>query len=221
MAAGAKTTRKTARRATKAKGKEPYSVHPAIAMVENWIARLPETTGRSLDQWLALLKRDGPADPAAHAAWLKKAHGFGTNESHWIAGRAAGKGFADEDPDSYLDAAARYVEAMYVGPKAALRPIHDRLVALGRSMGEDVRVCPCTTIVPLYRKHVFAQIKPTTQTRIDFGLCLRGVKPAGRLVSTGGEAKGDRITHRIVVERVEDVDATVARWLRTAYERDA
>ncbi|MBK6425355.1 MAG: hypothetical protein IPF82_03880 [Blastocatellia bacterium] len=52
-------------------------------------------------------------------------------------------------------------------------PLYEELLALGLSMGDDVKACPCKTIVPFYRKHVFAQIKPTTITRIDFGLALK------------------------------------------------
>jgi hypothetical protein len=28
----------------------PYSVHPGVAMLQDWIAQMPEKTGRSLDQ---------------------------------------------------------------------------------------------------------------------------------------------------------------------------
>jgi hypothetical protein len=87
-----------------------------------------------------------------------------------------------------------------------------------------VKACPCATIVPLFRKHVFAQLKPTTLTRIDVGFALGDPKkiPAkGRLIETGGFAKKDRITHRIEVTRPGDIDATVERWLKVAYERDA
>ena len=66
-------------------------------------------------------------------------------------------------------------------------------------MGADVKACPCKTMVPLYREHVFAQIKPTTNTRIDLGFALahyKGKLPK-RIVDTGGLAKKDRITHRI------------------------
>jgi hypothetical protein len=84
-------------------------------------------------------------------------------------------------------------------------------------------VCPCQTIVPLYRTHVFAQVKPTTRTRVDLGFALaRCTTPLSpRLIDTGGAAKGDRITHRIPLQRVEDIDAEVDRWLWLAYELDA
>ena len=111
---------------------------------------------------------------------------------------------------------------MYSGPKAGLRPIHDRLVEFGRRLGEDVKICPCKTIVPLYRKRVFAEIKPTTQTRIDLGLALKlyeGELPE-RVLPTGGLEKRDRITHRIAISSVEEIDDQVEAWLRVAYGLD-
>lgn len=206
-----------------AKSPSTYDVHPGVAMVAKWVASLPEKTGRSLEEWVSLLEEEGPKAEADRRAWLKSEHGFGTNHARWIAERAT-KGssyWEDGDPEVYLKAAAGYVDEMYAGPKAALRPLFDRLLELGRGLGPDVRVCPCKTIVPLYRENVFAQIKPTTRTRIDFGLSLRGVEPAGRLLSTGGEAKGDRITHRIAVQSPDDIDRELERWLRSAYRRAA
>jgi hypothetical protein len=40
-------------------------------------------------------------------------------------------------------------------------------------------------------------------------------------MDTGGFVKKDRITHRIEVTKPGDIDGTVERWLRVAYERDA
>jgi hypothetical protein len=142
---------------------------------------------------------------------------MGTNSASWLAERAEGKGGEDGDPEAYLRAAEGYVEKMFAGPKQSLRPIYDALLKLGLSVGKDVKACPCQTIVPLYRKHVFAQIKPTTQTRIDFGFAL---KATGRLIDTGGFAKKDRITHRIAITSLADIDDEVKRWLRHAYELD-
>ena len=65
---------------------------------------------------------------------------------------------------------------------------------------------------------MFAQIKPATNTRIDLGLALGGTKPTGRLIDTGGFAKKDRITHRIEISSIKDIDAEVTRWLKKGYE---
>ncbi len=135
-------------------------------------------------------------------------HKFGTVIATWLAERAgeSPKGILEDDPETYLKAAEQYVEAMYSGAKAPLRPLHDRLLALGFSMGPDVKACPCQTMVPLYREHVFAQIKPTTKTRIDLGLALKDTPFTDRLLDTGGLARKDRITHRVAITKPEDID---------------
>ncbi len=209
------------RTSRKTQSKSPYSVHPSVAMVQDWIAKLPEKTGRTLEQWIELVKKSGPPGEKERRNWLKTQHELGTNTAWWIAERAEGKGMEDGDPKAYLKAAVQYVEAMFAGPKAGLRPIHDKLLELGLKLGEDVKACPCQTIVPLYRNHVFAQIKPSTRTRIDFGYALKDMKPTGRLIDTGGFAKKDRITHRIPITALADIDDEVKLWLKTAYDLDA
>jgi hypothetical protein len=78
-------------------------------------------------------------------------------------------------------------------------------------------------MVPLYPEHVFAQIKPTTNTRIDLGFALarcQGKLPK-RVIDTGGLANQDRITHRIELKLGAETDAEVKKWLKMAYELDA
>lgn len=201
-----------------------YAVHPGVAMTQKWIAEMREKTGRSLAGWLHLIREQGPAGEKELAAWLKQEHEFGTNNAGWLAQRAAGRapGLADEDPDAYLAAAPRYVDEMYTG-KEALRPIHDAVVRLVRDAHPEVRICPCTTMVPFYREHVFARTQPTTRTRVDVGLALKGHpgKLPARLLDTGGLAKGDRITHRMPLTSASEVDAEVGQWLAIAWELDA
>ncbi len=203
-----------------AKGKSLYGVHPGVAMVQSVVAKMKEKTGRTLEEWISFVKKSGPPTEKQRREWLKTKHNLGTNYAWWIAERAEGKGAEDGDPAAYLRAAADYVEAMYAGPKAGLRPLYDRLLKLGLRLGKDVKACPCKTIVPLYRRHVFAQIKPTTQTRIDLGLALGKMKAPKRVMGIGGLAKGDRITHRIPITKLSEIDAEVKRWLKTAYGRD-
>jgi hypothetical protein len=192
-----------------------YSMHPSFAMEASYLTKLVERTGKSVDEWVAIVQASGPAGQKERLAWLKAEHGFTTNYALWVAGRASGERTAESyDPDALVD-------AMFAGPKAALVPIYERLLDLGLGLAHDVKACPCQTMVPLYRAHVFAQIKPTTRTRIDLGLALKDAPATGRLIDTGGYAKKDRITHRIPIERLEEIDDEVVRWLRKAYELDA
>lgn len=197
-----------------------YSVHPGVAMTQKWVADLPQKSGRSLDEWIALVRNSGPQTEKERRDWLKKNYKLGTNSAWWIAERAGRMGTEADDPNAYLQAAEGYVEEMYSGAKAKLRPIYDALLKLGLRIGPDVKACPCKTIVPLYRNHVFAQIKPTTNTRIDLGLSLRKSKTPKRLIDTGGYEKKDRITHRIRISRLAEIDAEVKQWLKIAYDLD-
>jgi len=199
-----------------------YSVHPCVAMVQKWVRELKLKTGRSLEEWIALARKEGPKDDKTRRKWLKNKHKLGTNSAWWISERVDGKGGEEDTPEAYLETAVKYVEEQYAGPKENLRPIYDELLQLGKSIGSDVMACPCKTIVPLYRNHVFAQIKPTTNSRIDLGFALthyKGKLPK-RLIDTGGLAKKDRITHRIEITSVEQIDAEVRKWLKTAYDLD-
>jgi len=177
-----------------------YSVHPSVPYAQAILRNLPEKTGRSVEEWMTLLDRDGPSGARARLDWLKAEHGLGGTTGRMVADASVGEGRDGADPDAYLKAAPRYVDTMYDG-KEILRPIYDRLLELGRSLGSDVRVCPCKTIVPLYRSQVFAEIKPTTKTRVDLGLALKGVDRdmSERIIDTGGLARKDRITHRFAI----------------------
>jgi hypothetical protein len=201
--------------------KSIYSVHPGVLMTQKWVAELKQKTGRSLEEWLKHIKKQGPAGEKERRAWLKEEYSLGTVTASWLAERSVGKGEEASDPDLYLKQAVRDVDKMFSGGKAGLRPIYNALLKMGLRTGKEAKACPCTTIVPLYRNHVFAQIKPTTQTRIDMGFALGDMKPKGRLIDTGGFAKKDRITHRIPITSLDDIDDEVKHWLRVAYERDA
>jgi uncharacterized protein DUF5655/uncharacterized protein DUF4287 len=197
-----------------------YSVHPGVVMVQKWMKELPEKTGRSVEEWIALVQKSGPPTEKERREWLKKEYKLGTNTAWWIAERADGKGTEEDSPEAYLKTAEAWVEAQYSGPRAALRPIYDELLKLGFSLGKDVKASPCKTMVPFYRNHVFAQIKPSTNTRIDLGFALGNLKTPKRLIDTGGFAKKDRITRRIEVKSKADIDDELKRWLKKAYEMD-
>jgi hypothetical protein len=205
--------------ATKRAAKSNFDVHPSLAMYQTTVAGMKQKTGKSLEEWTALVDKSGPDTEKERREWLQKKHGLGRNYASFIAEQSVGKG-DDGTDETYLKQADEYVEKMYSGTKEALYPLFEALMALGRGMGKDVKVCPCQTMVPFYRKHVFAQIKPTTNSRIDLGLALKDTKVPKRLIDTGGLAKKDRITHRIEITSLKDIDAEVKKWLKTAYEMD-
>jgi Domain of unknown function (DUF5655)/Domain of unknown function (DUF4287) len=198
-----------------------YDVHPSVRMLESVINGMQQKTGRSLEQWVELVNKKGPRDQKERLAWLKSEHGLGTNYASWIAGQSAGKNEEFETADEYLSHAQDYIDQMYAGPKEHLREIYDEILTFAKTMGKDIRVSPCRTIVPIYRNHVIAQIKPTTRTRIDLGLALKDTRTPKRLINTGGFEKKDRISHRIEIASVKDFDDEAKRWIKAAYDMDA
>jgi hypothetical protein len=195
-----------------------YSLPPGYSMEAVYHVNLRERTGRSFEEWVAIARSSGPGGEKAKREWLKDEHGFTTNYAGWVASAAVGK---EEGAEAYDPEAL--VAAMFE-QKPALLPVYEKTLELALAIGADVKACPGKTIVPLYRKHVFGQLKPSTRTRLDLGLALKGVPAkelSRRLIDTGGAAKGDRITHRFAIGAERDLDEEVRRWLRIAYERDA
>lgn len=200
-----------------------YDIHPSVAYVQTVIANFKARTGRSLEEWLAQVQAHGPTDEKARRLWFKE-QGLGTNQAWFAAERSMGRiaHAFDDTPEGYLAAAPGFVDGQYGGKKAALRPLFEQIVALARSLGPDVKVCPCETIVPFYRNHVFAEVKPLV-SRLDLGLALGDpatVKaPDGQLKDTGGFQKKDRITHRIEITAEAGLPFALP-WLQRAYARD-
>lgn len=205
----------------KAKTESPYDPHPSLGMIQKWEAELPEKTGRSLEQWAEHVRDYGPADRKECQLWLKEKHGLGTNAAFWIVDYSRDQATWDGDPDVYLKQAAAYVEAMFTKGKEWQRPVFEAVMAAVRKLGADVKVCPCKTMVPFYRRREFAHVKPATKTRLELVLALPDVPYGGRLKPNPRADDKDRHHHLIELTDVKDVDATVLKWLKAAYVADA
>lgn len=197
-----------------------YGVHPAVAHAKAIISNLPRTTGAPVEVWISRVQEADLGDRKAIVGWLRSKHGVGGTTANVIT-KVILEGYASIDDAAYLAAAPGYVDALYSGPRETLRALHDAVAELCMALGPDVRLCPVTTMVSVYRNHVIAQIRPTTRTRIDLGLSLEAGSEDPRLIDTGGASRGDRITYRIALHALDAVDGSVDRWLRSAYERDA
>ncbi|MBA4062925.1 MAG: hypothetical protein C0501_04300 [Isosphaera sp.] len=198
-----------------------YDIHPGVAMIRKWADELPAKTGRTLDQWAEVVRAADLPDRKARVALLKGEYGLGTMTAEQAVEYAADRHTWDGDPDVYLEQAARYVDGMFAGPKAGLRPVFDAVVRRARALGRDVKVCPCKTIVPFYRARVFAELKPATRTRLELSLALGEVPFGGPLVPNPRAKGNDRLRHQVHLAAPADVTAEVVGWLRAAYAADA
>jgi len=173
------------------------------------IANLPNTTGKALEAWIKHLGGRPVAKHGDIVKYLKAEHGLGHGYANLIAHKflSAGRPAAEGED---------LVAAQYAGAKTGLRPIYDALIAAIQKFGSDVEVSPKKTYVSLRRSKQFALIQPSTATRVDVGVQLKGEKPAGRLEASG--SFNAMVTHRIRVESARDVDSQLIGWLKRAYE---
>ena len=98
-------------------GKSPDDMMSAVT------GSLAERTGRSLEEWLALVDASGidPLDQNAVRRWLKSEHGVPQN-SQWAIADAAARAAGWVRPS-----VEEYIDSQYRRAKAALRPIYDAL----------------------------------------------------------------------------------------------
>jgi predicted transport protein len=177
-------------------------------MAESVIRNLKEKTGKTLEEWLKVVKASKLAKHGEIVKNLKDEFGIG----HGYANTIAHKALAREAP-AEGDA---LVEAQYAGPKAVLRPIYESLISQLKKLGKDIEVSPKKTYVSLRRSKQFALIQPSTATRIDVGINLKDVPPTKRLEDSG--SFNAMVSHRVRLETAADVDAELLAWLKKAYE---
>jgi hypothetical protein len=199
-----------------------YSVHPASVMTQEWLVALPQRTGRTIQEWTAIAQSSGLKEKKELAKWLKEEFSFGTNQALWVAEFALGEedSIAMSTDEGYMRAAERWIDEQYSGKKQHLRPVYEKVLDTAFQISPEVKASPTKTYCSLFRHYAFAQIKPTTNTRIDIGLALQDEPIVGKITDTGGAKKGDCITHRISVQSSEDIDDEVEHWLRLAFTKD-
>jgi len=179
-------------------------------MAASMIANMKSKTGKTLEQWLAVAKKTGAEKHGAIVKALKADHGL----THGYANLVAHK-LLKSDAGSKADGGTDLVAAQYAGPKADLKPIYDAIIKAARSFGRDVEVAPKKTYVSLRRNKQFAIVQPSTRTRVDLGINLKGEPAAGRLETSG--SFNAMVSHRVRLEKPADVDREVKAWLKKAW----
>jgi hypothetical protein len=94
---------------------------------------------------------------------------------------------------------------------------YDAIIAAASQIGPDFKVMPTSSYISLVRGgKKFAIVDPATADRLDIGIKLKGVDPAGRL--TVAASWNNMVTHRVRIAHPEEIDAELLAWLRQAYD---
>ena len=101
--------------------------------------------------------------------------------------------------------------------RPGLRPVLDAVLAAAPALG-PVTVQARKTIVSLVSpRRTFAAVQPTTKSRVDLGLRLDDMEPAGRLLAAKNLNSGS-MNLRIALTGPGDLDEEAIGWLRRAYD---
>jgi hypothetical protein len=169
------------------------------------IASLKEKTGKTLEEWRAVIAEGGWQKHGEIVAVLKLEHGLSHGYANQIALRAH-----DEVQASGSDP----IEAIF-SKRPEGRAIYDVLLPRVQNFGQDVDLAAKKGYVSLRRKKQFAVLQPGPG-RLDVGIQLKGVEPTGRLEPSG--SFNAMLTHRVRVLSLEEVDEPLVAWLQAAYE---
>lgn len=181
--------------------------------VATQLANIEKRTGKSLEELAAMIRASGLEKHGELVAMLKNSLGMGHGDANTLVHHvrksdgeraAAAQGLTADD----------IVGTLYTGPKAALRPIHDRLMEEIRAFG-PFEEAPKKTYISLRRKRQFAMIGPATNTKVEVGLNAKGLDATERLQALPA---GQMCNYKLRLSNVDEVNGELIGWIRTAYD---
>jgi len=177
--------------------------------MQTMIENLHLNTGKTLEQWTHIVKKENFAKHGEVIKFLKENYGLTHGFANLIAHKANGS-----DADS-AENKNDLIELQYKG-KEHFRPLYDKLLHEIQLFGGDFEIAPKNAYVSLRRKKQFAILQPATKTRFEVGIILKGQEPKGKLEVIN--TPNAMCSHRINLAELKDIDKEVITWLRAAYD---
>ncbi|MDR7232051.1 hypothetical protein J2X45_003154 [Caulobacter sp. BE264] len=172
-------------------------------------ANLERETGKTLDQWVEIVRRECPETRSkARNDWLKATYGIGQNRAATIFGVAFPSEMGWDDADGlraalWTDpASAAVLKAL----EAAIADLPD--VVTGQRKGYTA----------WSRKSQFAAAKPLKGGGVALGLALTPDASA-RLAEPRNESWSERLKAKLVLAAPAEVDTALKALLKSAWER--
>lgn len=180
--------------------------------LETQLQNIQKKTGKSFEELEALVRESGLTKHGQIRDMLKSDLGLGHGDANTLTHmvlKSDGESAAKEQGLSTDDV----LDEIYSGPKAHLRPIHDKLMASINQFG-DFEIAPKKNYVSLRRKKQFAMIGPATKTRVEVGLNAKGLASHERLLE---QAPGGMCNYKVNVVEEGEVDEQLIAWVEQAY----
>jgi Family of unknown function (DUF5990)/Domain of unknown function (DUF5655) len=178
--------------------------------VREWSAELLRTrTGEDVAAWNSRVADTGLGDEQSVRGWLAEQGVTGYAQALLVWERFGYPDFMTADADELVD--GQYAD------RPQLRPILDAVLVAASALGPVTATARKTCVSLVSPRRTFAAVQATTKSRVDLGLRLDGVEPAGRLLVAKNIASGT-IDLRIALGGPGEVDEEVIGWLRRAYD---
>ena len=176
------------------------------AAVANQLRNIEAKTGKSFAELCKLIQDSGLAKVGEQRKMLMEQLGLGYGDANMLAIRA-------KDAVSAAPAEADPLDAIYSGPKAGLRALHDQLSAAIDKIGAHEKA-PKKSNVSFRRKKQFALIGPATKDLVEVGLNAKDLPASPRLkvMPAGGMCQ-----YTVRLGSAAEIDAELLGWVKAAY----
>jgi len=175
-----------------------------------YLDNIKARTGKTAEDFRILAAKKGLVKHGEIIAWLKSDFGLGHGHANAIVLVIMQHGKKQVSTD---DAIA----ARFAGNKAKWRKAYDALTAKIARFGADIEVSPVKSYISLLRGNKkFGIVQVSAAERIDIGIKLKGVAPAGRLEAAG--SWNAMVTHRVRITDPKQIDKEMLAWLKQAYD---
>ncbi|MFD1315367.1 DUF4287 domain-containing protein [Namhaeicola litoreus] len=177
----------------------------AQTMLDN----LQKNTGKSLEEWVKMVRVKKFTKHREIMDFLKKEHGFTHGFANLVAHKAR-----NSDADS--QAADDLIANQYKGKEHFLS-LYRELVQSISAFGEDITIAPKNSYVSLRRKKQFVMLIPATKTRFEIGLNLKNVESDELLKEI--TKKNAMCSHQIELKPEDKLSGAMVNWLKKAYDQ--
>lgn len=175
------------------------------------LANIEKRTGKSIAELTKLVRNCGLSKHGQIVAHLKSTLGMGHGDANTLAhvakqSETAGKATGGKSTD--------VLDAIYTGPKADLRPLHDAMMKRLHKLG-DFEIAPKKTYLSLRRKKQFAMLGPATKSEIELGLNCKSLTGGKRLKKLPA---GRMCNYAVRISEPGEIDDELLAWAREAYK---
>lgn len=177
------------------------------AQVATQIRNIEESTGTTMAQFTALIRKTGLEKHGKIVSHLKTEHGMTHGNANLVAHLVREELVGGPPPDDDL------LEAQYSGKKAELRPLYEELATFAAGLGPDVEQVIQKTGVSFRRRKQFALVQAPSAKRIQLGLNLPDTPKDGRVKAVSGMC-----SHRVDITGAAEIDDAVTGWIRASYD---